>query len=92
MKQNDIVRQIRFPDWQSTEGGKREVMKALRRTLAKYKLHTDTELFETCVDGSSVAHRVEIRRMDMSWNIIRKLCSYFKAAAISTTMRSITIL
>ena len=24
---NDIVRQIRFPDWQSTEGGKREVRK-----------------------------------------------------------------
>jgi len=23
----DIVRQIRFPDWQSTEGGKREVRK-----------------------------------------------------------------
>jgi hypothetical protein len=22
-KQNDIVRQIRFPDWQATEGGKR---------------------------------------------------------------------
>ncbi len=43
---DDIVRQIRFPDWQSTEGGKREVRKALRRTLAKYKLHTDTELFE----------------------------------------------
>ena len=42
----DIVRQIRFPDWQSTEGGKREVRKALRRTLAKYKFHTDTELFE----------------------------------------------
>lgn len=43
---DDIVRQIRFPDWQSTEGGKREVRKALRRTLAKYKLHTDSELFE----------------------------------------------
>ncbi|CAK0755775.1 type I restriction enzyme, R subunit [Gammaproteobacteria bacterium] len=43
---DDIVRQIRFPDWQSTESGKREVRKALRRTLAKYKLHTDTELFE----------------------------------------------
>lgn len=43
---DDIVRQIRFPDWQSTEGGKREVRKTLRRTLAKYKLHTDTELFE----------------------------------------------
>jgi type I restriction enzyme R subunit len=43
---DDIVRQIRFPDWQSTEGRKREVRKALRRTLAKYKLYTDTELFE----------------------------------------------
>ncbi|MBM3179144.1 MAG: hypothetical protein FJZ86_02190 [Chloroflexi bacterium] len=41
-----IVRQIRFPDWQSTEGGRREVRRVLRRTLAKYKLHTDTELFE----------------------------------------------
>ena len=43
---NDIVRQIRLPDWQSTEGGKREIRKALRRTLAKYKLHKDEELFE----------------------------------------------
>jgi type I restriction enzyme R subunit len=46
IKIDDIVLQTRFPDWQSTEGGKREVRKALRRTLAKYKLHTDTELFE----------------------------------------------
>jgi hypothetical protein len=37
---------IRFEGWQATEGGKREVRKALRRTLAKYKLHKDEELFE----------------------------------------------
>lgn len=43
---DDIVRQIRFPDWQNTAAGEREVRKALRRTLAKYKLRTDTELFE----------------------------------------------
>lgn len=43
---DDIVRKIRFEGWQATEGGKREVRKALRRTLAKYKLHSDTELFE----------------------------------------------
>ena len=43
---NDIVRQIRFPDWQNTAAGEREVRKALRRTLFKYKLHADTELFD----------------------------------------------
>jgi len=43
---DDIVRKIRFDGWQVTEGGKREVWKALRRTLAKYKLHKDEELFE----------------------------------------------
>ncbi|HLO28295.1 MAG TPA: HsdR family type I site-specific deoxyribonuclease [Anaerolineales bacterium] len=43
---DDIVRKIRFEGWQATDGGKREVRKALRRTLFKYKLHADTELFE----------------------------------------------
>jgi type I restriction enzyme R subunit len=43
---DDIVRKIRFPEWQATAAGEREVRKALRRTLFKYKLHTDTELFE----------------------------------------------
>ena len=43
---DDIVRQIRFPDWQNTAAGEREVRKALRRTLFKYKLHADTELFD----------------------------------------------
>lgn len=43
---DDIVRKIRFPEWQATNAGQREVRKALRRTLAKYKLHHDEELFE----------------------------------------------
>ena len=43
---DEIVRQVRFPGWQHTSGGEREVRKALRRTLYKYKLHADAELFE----------------------------------------------
>jgi len=43
---DDIVRKICFEGWQATEVGKREARKTLRRTLAKYKLHSDTELFE----------------------------------------------
>jgi type I restriction enzyme, R subunit len=43
---DNIVRVIRFDGWQAADAGKREVRKALRRTLFKYKLHTDTELFE----------------------------------------------
>jgi type I restriction enzyme R subunit len=41
-----IVKQVRFPDWQSTSQGEREVQKALRKALLKYQLHTDQELFE----------------------------------------------
>lgn len=41
-----IVKEVRFPDWQDTSGGQREVQKALRSTLRKYKLHTDQDLFE----------------------------------------------
>jgi type I restriction enzyme R subunit len=41
-----IVRQVRFDGWQNTHAGKREVKIALRKTLFKYKLHQDTELFE----------------------------------------------
>ena len=41
-----IVRQVRFPGWQRTEAGEREVKKALRRSLLKYKLHTDQDLFD----------------------------------------------
>jgi type I restriction enzyme R subunit len=41
-----IVKQVRFDGWQSTAQGEREVRQALRRTLLKYKLHSDTELFD----------------------------------------------
>jgi type I restriction enzyme R subunit len=43
---DDIVKQVRFPEWQQTEAGEREVKKALRRSLLKYKLHNDGELFD----------------------------------------------
>ena len=43
---DDIVKKVRFPDWQKTTQGERLVQKELRRTLLKYKLHTDQELFD----------------------------------------------
>lgn len=43
---DEIVRLVRFPGWQSTQAGEREVKKALRKALFKYKLHTDGDLFE----------------------------------------------
>ena len=43
---DEIVRMVRFDGWQHSNAGEREVRKALRRTLFKYKLHTDTDLFE----------------------------------------------
>ena len=41
-----IVRIVRFPGWQTTTGGEREVQKSLRKALLKYKLHTDQILFD----------------------------------------------
>ena len=41
-----IVRQVRFDGWQSTHAGEREVKITLRKTLFKYKLHQDAELFD----------------------------------------------
>lgn len=41
-----IVRVVRFPGWQDTTGGEREVQKSLRKALLKYKLHTDQLLFD----------------------------------------------
>ncbi len=43
---DEIVRLVRFPGWQGTLAGEREVKKALRKALFKYKLHADEELFE----------------------------------------------
>jgi type I restriction enzyme R subunit len=43
---DEIVRLVRFPGWQQTSAGEREVKKALRKTLLKYHLHQEVELFE----------------------------------------------
>lgn len=42
---DEIVRIVRFDGWQRTHAGEREVKKALRKTLFKYKLHQDQEFF-----------------------------------------------
>ena len=43
---DEIVRHVRFEGWQTTHAGEREVKKALRKTLFKYRLHQDQELFD----------------------------------------------
>jgi type I restriction enzyme, R subunit len=43
---DEIVRVVRFDGWQNTNAGEREIKLALRKTLFKYKLHQDAELFE----------------------------------------------
>ncbi len=43
---DDIVKKVRFPDWQLTSQGERLVQKELRKTLLKYQLHRDQELFD----------------------------------------------
>ena len=45
-KIDEIVRLVRFPGWQTTSAGEREVKKALRKTLFDFKLHQDAELFD----------------------------------------------
>ena len=37
---------VRFPGWQGTQAGEREVKKALCKALFKYRLHADEDLFE----------------------------------------------
>lgn len=41
-----IVRVVRFPGWQKTTSGEREVQKSLRQALLKYQLHKDQVLFD----------------------------------------------
>ena len=43
---DEIVRFVRFDGWQNTHAGEREVKMALRKTLFKYRLHQDQELFD----------------------------------------------
>lgn len=43
---DQIVKVVRFPGWQTTASGEREVQKSLRQSLLKYKLHKDQQLFD----------------------------------------------
>lgn len=43
---DEIVRLVCFPGWQDTLAGEREIKKALRKALFKYKPHAEEELFE----------------------------------------------
>ena len=43
-----IVKIVRFDGWQTTNAGEREVQKSLRKTLLKYRLHRDQDLFDKC--------------------------------------------
>lgn len=43
---DEIVKIVRFPGWQNTAVGEREVKKALRKTLLKYNLHANQDLFD----------------------------------------------
>ncbi|MBQ20485.1 MAG: DEAD/DEAH box helicase [Flavobacteriales bacterium] len=43
---DSIVRVVRFPGWQKTNTGEREVQKSLRKALLKYQLHKDQVLFD----------------------------------------------
>ncbi|MFA4977382.1 MAG: HsdR family type I site-specific deoxyribonuclease, partial [Sphingobacterium sp.] len=43
---DDIVRVVRFPGWQTTAAGEREIQKSLRKALLKYQLHKNEMLFQ----------------------------------------------
>ncbi len=43
---DEVVKVTRFDGWQWTNTGEREIQKALRKTLLKYQLHKEQELFE----------------------------------------------
>ena len=37
---------MRFEGWQTTHAGERQVKQVLRKTLFRYRLHQDRELFD----------------------------------------------
>lgn len=41
-----IVRVVRFPGWQQSNQGERQVQQSLRKSLLKYQLHKEQTLFE----------------------------------------------
>jgi type I restriction enzyme, R subunit len=45
MEIDEIVKIVRIDGWQTSVTGEREVQKSLRKTLLKYKLHKEEDLF-----------------------------------------------
>lgn len=45
-----VVSIVRFEGWQQSIAGEREIKRALRKTLKKYLLHTDEDLFNRAYD------------------------------------------
>jgi type I restriction enzyme R subunit len=43
---DEIVKFVRFDGWQDSTAGQKAVQRALRKSLLKYKLHKDQDLFE----------------------------------------------
>jgi type I restriction enzyme R subunit len=43
---DEIVKVVRFDGWQDSTPGQKEVQRALRKSLLKYKLHKDQDLFD----------------------------------------------
>jgi type I restriction enzyme, R subunit len=43
---DEVVRVVRFDGWQWTKAGEKEIKHALRKTLLKYDLHKEQELFD----------------------------------------------
>ena len=43
---DEIVRHVRFEGWQNTHAGERQVKQVLRKTLFRYRLHQDQDLFD----------------------------------------------
>ena len=43
---DEVVRIVRFDGWQWTRSGEREIKRAVRKTLMKYGLHKEHDLFE----------------------------------------------
>jgi type I restriction enzyme R subunit len=49
---DQVVKVTRFDGWQWTKTGERDVQLAFRRTLLKYKLHKEQDLFDKAFDLS----------------------------------------
>jgi hypothetical protein len=73
-KIDEIVRLVRFPGWQTTSEGEREMRKALRRTLVDFKLHQDAELSTwsaNCAEsGQGICYPHPVQQVSSSWSAL----------------------